>query len=81
MTLEDMLLDPTAVFDSPSDVLEAKELSTEEKIKVLQRWENDAKLLQIAEGEGMRASRNTTGETLQAILDALKHLGSESGAD
>ncbi len=81
MKLEEILQDPTAVFDSPSDVLEAKELTREEKIDVLHQWEDDAKLLQIAEGEGMEARGNSAAETLQEVLAALKSLGSESGAD
>lgn len=81
MEFKEILQDPTKVFDSPSDVLAAKELNREEKIEVLQRWEDDCKLLQVAEGEGMEARSNTAAETLQKVLSALKSLGSESGAE
>lgn len=81
MKLTEILQDPTRVFDSPCDVLAAKALSREEKIKVLHQWEDDANQLQTAEGEGMETQDNSTGETLQEVLAALKSLGAKSGIE
>ncbi len=67
------MLDPTAVFDNPMQVLHASDLSHEQKIEILQRWRYDEELLEIAEGENM--GRGGEKDFLQSILEALRALG------
>ena len=45
------MLDPTAVFRGPEDVLQRAELTRAQKIEILRRWEYDALELQFAEEE------------------------------
>jgi hypothetical protein len=51
--LQRALLDPGAVFASPREVLHCSELSTQQKIELLRRWEYDAAELAVALEEGM----------------------------
>lgn len=44
---------PAAVFDKPADVAASKELQPGEKAKILQEWELDARLQDVAAEEGM----------------------------
>jgi hypothetical protein len=69
------LLDPTAVFHSPDDVLQRHDLSREQKIEILRRWEYDARALQVAEDESMLASQPQP--PLEQVLLALRKLGVE----
>lgn len=50
---EKALLDPSSVFSQPEDVLDRAELTKEQKIEILRRWEYDASEIAVAEEEGM----------------------------
>jgi hypothetical protein len=54
------------------------DLSTEEKIKILQKWEYDARELQVAEEEGMRGSQTVS---LDDVLRALRSLGAPADTE
>ena len=47
---------PATHFDKPQDVVQDKTLSTEEKKKALDTWEQDARQLLTASNEGMPGS-------------------------
>jgi hypothetical protein len=47
------MISPTAVFDSPFEVLRRHELSRTQKLELLKRWELDARALQRATDENM----------------------------
>ncbi|MGA2655286.1 MAG: hypothetical protein ABSF18_04840 [Gammaproteobacteria bacterium] len=66
------LLDPTAVFENPMQVLHASDLTREQKIEILQRWRYDAELEEIAEQENM--ARGKGKDILESILEALRSL-------
>ena len=66
------LLDPTAVFDEPEQVLRRENLTREQKILILRRWEYDARELEMASDEGMRGE---TPDILDRVLNALRALG------
>ncbi len=68
------MLDPTSVFKAPQDVVTCKELTREQKIKILLRWEYDARELQVAEEENMTSPRPDP-DTLYQVLQALHALG------
>ena len=68
------LLDPGAVFRSPGEVVDSNELSREQKIEMLRRWEYDLRELQVADEESMTAPRPER-VTLDAVLQALRAVG------
>jgi hypothetical protein len=70
--VEKALLDPGFVFKSPQQVLAHDELSREQKIKILRRWEYDLRELQVADEEGMEGPQPVT---LDTVLRALRALG------
>jgi hypothetical protein len=76
--VEKALLDPAAVFKSPAEVAQNPDLSREQKIQILRRWEYDARELQVAEEESMTGPQPVN---LDAILTALRSLGAASDAD
>jgi hypothetical protein len=53
MDFEKAKLNPAAVFKSPQEVVSIQELSREQKIEILRRWEQDARLMEVAEEENM----------------------------
>jgi len=71
MDFEKAKLNPAAVFKSPQEIVSIQELSREQKIDILQRWEEDATALEVAEEEGMPGPQP---KLLQPIRDALHAL-------
>lgn len=65
---------PAATFGSPANVVASGELSRDEKIEILRRWEYDARLLEVAQEENMTAP---TPGLLSDVLDALHALKPE----
>ena len=76
--VEKALLDPALVFQTPEEVLADNELSREQKIKILRRWEYDARELQVAEEEGMEGPQPVT---LDVVLRALRALGAPADTE
>lgn len=74
MEIKEALLNPAAAFKSPEEIIRAAELSREQKIELLRRWEYDARELQVADDEGMTSAK-PQAVTLDAILAALRALG------
>jgi len=70
--VEKALLDPGLVFKTPDEVVVSNELSREQKINILRRWEYDARELEVAEEEGMKGPKFVT---LDDVLRALRSLG------
>jgi hypothetical protein len=71
MDLEKAKLNPAATFSSPQEVVSNRELSREQKIEILQRWEQDATAMEVAEEEGMPGPQP---KLLQPIREALHSL-------
>ena len=71
--IDKALLDPTSVFKTPEDVLKARDLTREQKIEILRRWEYDARELQVADDESMTGGSNNN--LLQRVLESLSALG------
>lgn len=71
--IDKALLDPTSVFKAPEDVLKARDITREQKIEILLRWEYDARELQVADDESMTGSNNNN--LLQRVLESLSALG------
>ena len=74
--LQRALLDPGSVFASPRQVIEHGELSTQQKIEILRRWEYDAAELAVALEEGMPGRED---DLLRQVLLALEQL--DAGID
>jgi outer membrane lipoprotein SlyB len=70
--LERALLDPTAVFKLPEDVLKREDFSGEQKAAILRRWAYDARELEVAEDEGMRDGEPDLLDRVLRALDELK---------
>lgn len=47
------LHDPSEVYRFPHDVVEDQSISKEDKLKILQQWEYDAREIQVADEENM----------------------------
>jgi len=71
MDFEKAKLNPAAVFKSPQEIVSIQELSREQKIEILQQWEQDARLMEVAEEESMPGPQP---KLLQPIRDALHSL-------
>ena len=65
------LLNPAAVFESPEAVLQQSDLTKEQKIEILRRWEYDASEVAVAEEEGMVADRPLMIHRVAAALEEL----------
>jgi hypothetical protein len=76
--IDKALLDPTSVFKAPEDVLKARDITREQKIEILRRWEYDARELQVADDESMTGGNNNL---LQRVLESLSALGYVSDPD
>lgn len=74
MSYKQALVDPTAVYKTPAKVLEDPELSDLEKLKILDRWEYDARELQVAAEENMGGGQS---DFLDEVLAAKRKLGAE----
>ncbi len=75
MDVKKAMLDPTSVFKDPEEVVASENLSRDQKIEILHRWEYDARELEVAEEEaGMAVLRP---EMFDRVLQALHALGVE----
>jgi hypothetical protein len=66
------LQDPGLAIKTPGEILQSKELSREQKIKLLRQWEYDVREIQVAEEENMVGPEPIT---LSSIHEALGSLG------
>ena len=78
MEFEKALLDPTSVFANPAEVCETSDLSHDQKVEILRRWEYDARELQVAAEENMQGREDVP---LDEVLKALHALGEEASAE
>ncbi len=69
---------PSSVFAGPEDVLEHDELTSQQKVEILWRWEYDAAGQSVAVEEGMRGE---DGDLLGRIMLALGALGAAVDVD
>ncbi len=74
--LRKAMLDPTAIFRGPEDVLQRADLTRAQKIEILRRWEYDALQLQVAEEENMGSEQPS--DILDRVLQALRALNAAS---
>ncbi|MEJ2274445.1 MAG: hypothetical protein P8Y01_07705 [Woeseiaceae bacterium] len=72
VNLEQALLDPAGVFESPEEVRDHTALTTGQKIEILRRWVYDENEIAVAEEEGMLGGNPPM---LKRVLVALEELG------
>lgn len=75
MDVEQAMLDPAGHYHAPAEVLDDRKLNREEKIKVLRRWEYDARELEVAEEENMGGG---PPDLLDEVLTALRQLDAQT---
>jgi hypothetical protein len=72
--VKEALLNPSAVFKQPKEVIDSAGLTREQKIEILRRWEYDVRELQVADEESMTSPR-PEAVTLDMVREALRTLG------
>ncbi len=72
-SLEEMIKDPAAQFDSPAAVLGDPALTEKQKEKVLTSWVKDAELLSEAENENMGGGEPSRLREASIALESLPH--------
>ncbi len=75
--MDQALTNPERAFATPEAVCDAPSLGREEKIRILRRWEADARELEVAEEENMGGG---PPDLLSGILAALDRLGAGDDA-
>jgi hypothetical protein len=75
MDFEKAKLNPAAVFKSPQEVFSSQELSLEQKIEILRRWEQDARLMEVAAEESMPGPQPKLLQPIRDALHALNYIG------
>ena len=65
------LLDPASVFSTPEELLDRADLTRDQKIEILRRWEYDASEVAVAEEEGMVDGRPLMLRRVLLALDKL----------
>ena len=65
---------PSSVFDTPDDVVTNRELQPGEKAKILQEWELDARLMDVAIDEGMtkKGEEGSNKVAVKSLLPEVK---------
>ena len=75
------MTNPGGTFDKPADVVTSKDLKPVEKEKVLQEWELDARLMDVALDEGMsKDAEPHARESSKTLLPEIKKAQKELGA-
>lgn len=69
--IERAMLEPASVFATPEDVLKHDELTKEQKVEILWRWEYDAAELAVAVEEGMPGEDNGLLRRVMLALGTL----------
>lgn len=62
----------------PQDIAEREDMSREQKIALLEQWEQDLREEMVAEEENMAGAGGPMADTLTDVLQALGRLGKDS---
>lgn len=73
---------PSSVFDKPDDVVTDKDLKPAEKAAILQEWELEARLTDVAIDEGMtsKGDEGSNKVAVKSLLPEVKKAQSDLGA-
>lgn len=74
---------PSSVFETPDDVVTAKELKPGEKAAILQEWELEARLTDVAIDEGMtsKGEEGSNKVAVKSLLPEIKKAQHDLGAE
>jgi hypothetical protein len=73
---ETALADVSKVFTSPAEILQAADLTEQQKIALLRQWDTDLRLKMVASEENMPGTdSDRTAELLQSVAESLARLG------
>lgn len=75
---ETALQNPAKCFETPQHLLDDPQLTVGQKCKLLKQWEQDARLLAVAEEEGMGGGEESM---LQRVMRALETVGGAKHED
>jgi hypothetical protein len=64
--------DPASMFAKPHDVIDAPSLSHSQKLAILEQWEHQARLLAVAEEEGMTGGEESMLGRVRRAITALR---------
>ena len=67
-----VLANPAAVFPNPEAVLARRDYSHAQRLQILQRWQQDAEELSVAEEEDMAGGEPSLIERVSAALARLE---------
>ena len=68
--------DVSRVFANPQAIVEAHDLTSQQKVTLLKQWETDLRLLMVASEENMMGDTpGRTAELLRAVLKSLLQMG------
>jgi hypothetical protein len=73
----DLMQDPSTLFNTPRDLLEAPDLSAQQKTVILEQWKNDVLQRMVAEEENMDGDPDNA-ERLRQITNALEAINDRS---
>lgn len=65
---------------SPRDIADHDGMSPEQKIALLEQWEQDLREEMVAEEENMSGAGSALADTLSGVLRALAQLGRDRGS-
>ncbi len=71
VNVQEALRDPTTFFAEPRDVIANTQLSREDKLAILRRWEQDALRLSASESEGMGGGEESMLGRVVSAIDTL----------
>ena len=73
---------PSSVFDTPNDVVTNRDLAPAEKTKILQEWELEARLMDVAIDEGMtrKGEEGSNKVAVKSPLPEVKKAQQDLGA-
>jgi hypothetical protein len=75
---EKALADVSRVFQSPAEIVEAADLTAQQKVALLKQWDTDLRLKMVASEENMaETGSDQTAELLQSVEESLTRLGVE----
>ncbi|MGB3310444.1 MAG: hypothetical protein WBG32_11435 [Nodosilinea sp.] len=72
MDIDRAMISPGSVFATPAAVCNSLELTQEQKVEILRRWEYDARELQVATEENMAGGEDVRLDDVMAALHQLE---------
>lgn len=72
ISFEEILQDPSAIYDHPREVLNDSKLSKAQKLKVLQQWKYDAIQIQNCDGENMCGGERSHLDSILFCIHTLE---------